>query len=137
MLSHIQMLETPTTGLFTPHITRKSCDTGLYVFPNCTTGALMGVKYPSKFGSQVALLLRLAFDERDYTLPTYALSEDAAAEKLGINCATLRQWVKKGWIWYWTEWKKFGDSNVMFPLPGKIFSEIEVEALRLAKPRNL
>ena len=125
MLNHIQGLESFSMGsMSTPE------DMGLYVFPNCTNGALIGVKYPLKAGSQVSLLLRLAFEERLTYRPTIELLAPDAAAKLGISLSTLRRWIAKGWIYYWPA--EDADGREV-----KVFSEAEVEALRLAKPRDL
>ena len=149
MLSQVSELE--TFAWSTPPEKPKRPTKGMFIFPNCQTGALMGVEYPLKAKRQAAFLLKLAHAERDWTLPEYPLSESAAAEMLGISISVLQNWVKKGWIYYWNKWKVLGletrsypaewDSTeynkVMIPLPERIFSEIEVEALLLAKPRDL
>lgn len=148
MLSEVSELE--TFAFSTPPETPKRLTKGMFVFPNCKTGASMGVEYPLKAKRQAAFLLKLAHAERDWNLPQYPLSESAAAEMLGISMSVLQNWVNKGWIYYWTEWEisetqtasyppcwDSESKKVMLPLPGRIFSEIEVEALLLAKPRDL
>jgi len=136
MLSHVQTLETLATPLPHHRTLPKPQDTGLYVFPNCTNGALMGVEYPLELGREVERLLRRAHEDRQVWCPQHALSANDAAKKLGISRSTLRRWVAKGWIYAWTKW----DTDFLglyIETPGYLFSEMEVEAYRLAKPRAL
>ncbi|MGI4873897.1 MAG: hypothetical protein ACRYFX_22280 [Janthinobacterium lividum] len=111
-------------------------DTGLYVFPNCTTGALMAVKYPVQAGWQVERLLRKAHADRANDLsPSQALTATVAAKKLGISRRTLQRWVARGWIYAWSKWGYdlfFDFSNTPY-----LFSRTEVEAHCLAKPCDL
>lgn len=136
MLSHIQMLATLATPLPHQRTLPKPQDTRLYVFPNCTTGALMGVEYPLEMGWEVKRLLRRAHEDRQDGCPRHALSANDAAKKLGISRSTLRRWVAKGWIYVWTNWD-IDFLGLYIDIPGYVFSEEEVEAYCLAKPRAL
>ena len=146
MLSHIQMLRT----LDSPQRTvPKPQDTTLYVFPNCTTGALMCVECPLEVGPEVELLLMCAHINRKHLnppsdiLPTYI-----AAKMIGISQSTLRRWVAKGWIRAWSKqapnglgcpvaWAVDELNPPRWATPGYLFCGQEVEAYRLAKPRDL
>ena len=150
MLKQVSLLN--TCALYAKPTNPKPLSKGMSIFPNCETGALMGVEYPLELEQQVKVLLRHAHKERELAQPTYALSEYEAAKKLGIRRSVFQRWVKKGWIYCWTPWRVVDnwpsqwqyprnwayDENGNIVLPGAaLFSELEVEALRLAKPRDL
>lgn len=150
MLKQASLLQ--TYALRTKPTNPKLLNKGLYIFPNCETGALMGVEYPLELEQQVKVLLRHAHKERELSRPTYGISEYEAAKKLGIRRSVFQSWVKKGWIYCWTSWRVVNNwpSQYSYPpswafdesgnivLPDEtLFSELEVEALRLAKPRNI
>jgi hypothetical protein len=148
MLKQVSLLN--TCALYAKPTNPKPLDKGMYIFPNCETGALMGVEYPLDAEHQVKVLLRYAHKERDRPLPICTLHATDAAKRLGISQSVLRRWVKKGWIYCWTSWivvenwpsryppTLFSDEsgNVVIPAV-TLFSELEVEALRIAKPRDL
>lgn len=147
MLSHIQML--PTLGKPERAIPKPQ-DTGLYVFPNCTTGALMCAEYPLEAGPEVELLLMCAHVHRKHScLPVDVVPTFIAARIIGISQSTLRRWVIKGWIRAWSQQAPFcfedegplnegGNNNLVHPVTsGYFFSVEEAEAYRLAKPRDL
>ena len=100
----------------------------LIVFPNYVTGFLMGVECALKSRKQVEQLLKLAHAERFYEAhPPQTLTEAGAAKRLDISVSTLQAWARKGWIYRWD-------------IPrycGHVYSNAEVQALRLARPRSL
>lgn len=147
MLSQIQMLKTLDP---LQRAIPKPQDTGLYVFPNCTTGALMCVEYSLEVGPEVELLLMCAHAHRKHScLPADVIPTFIAARIIGISQSTLRRWVTKGWIRAWSKqapfhfdyegpWNEGGNNDLVHPVTsGYYFSEQEAEAYRLAKPRDL
>jgi hypothetical protein len=147
MLSHIYKLRT----LEPPQrIIPKPQDTCLYVFPNCTNGALMCVECPIEVGPEVELLLLCAHVQRNHScLPSDVIPTFIAARIIGISQSTLRRWVIKGWIRAWSKqapinpdysgpWNEGGNNDLVHPVTsGYFFSEREAQAYRLAKPRDL
>jgi hypothetical protein len=123
MLSHIFSLGTLYPK---PTVVPEPKDGCLLTFPNYVTGSLMGVECAYAVRIQVENLLKLAHAERYYkSPPPKVVLELKAAEMLNISPSTLRGWVSKGWIYRW------------YTLYGSVFSDAEVQALRLAKPRSL
>jgi hypothetical protein len=125
-------------------------DIGMKIFPNYKTGALMGVKYPIEVEQQLLMLLRHTHKERGLPLPLSTLHGYDAANRLGISHRVFQRWVEKGWIYSWTNWMVVQNQKAPYPpnwssdeqgrivVPGAtLFSELEVEALRLAKPCDL
>lgn len=124
MLSHIFPLGTLYAK---PPVVPQPKDGCLLTFPNYVTGSLMGVECTYGDRTEVENLLKLAHAERYYkSAPQAVVSENKAAEMLGIRPSTLRGWVAKGWIYRW-----FG-SNYEY-----VFSYAEVQALQTARPRTL
>lgn len=147
MLSHIQMLKTLEPF---PLPIPKPQDTALYVFPNHTTGALMCAECPLEVGPEVELLLFCAHVHRKHlSPPPEVLPTRIAAKMIGISQSTLRRWVAKGWIRAWSRqgpidrgypavWNEDECSDIdCWAGPGYLFCSQEVEAYRLAKPRDL
>lgn len=147
MLSRIQMLKTLEP---VPLPIPKPQDTALYVFPNHTTGALMCVECPLEAGPEVELLLLCAHIHRKHlNPPPGVLPTRIAAKMIGISQSTLRRWVAKGWIRAWSKQESIDKGyppiwdideykgRNYWPGPGYIFYNQEVEAYRLAKPRDL
>lgn len=148
MLSHIQMLKTFADMSPNRRIIPQPQDTSLFVFPNCTTGALMCVECSPEVGPEVELLLMCAHVHRKHScLPADVLPACIAAKMIGISRSTLRRWVAKGWIRAWS--KQAPIEPMCYPAaqneaepngPGVAsgyFCAMEVKAYRLAKPRAL
>lgn len=148
MLSLVQMLRTIEPSQRSTKITPQ--DTGLYVFPNCTTGALMCVEYSMSVAGEVELLLMGAHLSREQKfLPIDVVPARIAAKMMGISQSTLWRWVAKGWVRAWSTQTPFNpiywtDNGVDEPTPptyvgrsNYFFSAQEAEAYRLAKPRAL
>jgi predicted DNA-binding protein (UPF0251 family) len=150
MLKQVHLLN--TSVLYAEPNNPKPLTKGMYIFPNCETGALMGVEYPLELEQQVKVLLRQAHKERELSRPTYTMSRKEAAKRLGIKQSVLQSWVKKGWIYCWPNWVVIENWPLQLPYPPSwasdesrnvvvscetLFSELEVEALRLVKPRDL
>lgn len=126
MLSHISALGSLYASSTTPRVPQPK-DSCLLSFPNYVTGFLMGVECSYASRKQVKQLLKLAHAERFYvTPPPRVLTPEATTNLLRISLSTLSSWVSKGWIYRW--YTRHGLS---------VFSETEVQALRLARPRSL
>lgn len=134
MLKQVTLLNTHTR-YYARHTDPQPLDMGMYVFPNHKTGALMGVKYPLGLESKVFKLLRYAHEERSMPRPLHTMHDTDAARMLGISRSVFERWVKKGWIHCWTQW--VGKNGKVLTPGFAMFSELEVEALCLARPCDL
>lgn len=146
MLKQVSLLN--SCALFAELTNPEPLGMGMYVFSNYRTGALTGVKYPLEIEHRLLVLLQSAHKQRD-SIPERIMYNPTAAKRLGISQRTLQRWVEKGWIYGWpvwvvnqdwtgplpTGWSHNEDDEVVMPLT--MFSEVEVEALRLAKPCDL